>query len=273
MTTLATTHSSAATALTAGENWIELVPAAHAEPHQVSFPAVIEPRRHHGLWVRPRLRREVAEVVCEWLNLVYPVDPDWYPLARFERDLMVVFTGSAARHRHEIVPDVDGRYPLGELGRWFLSGPTRTTGRVTQRPATRRGHRYRPGPGEALITCDPSESVRSMFPARVETRGASGGCVAVLRSEIAEALAEYCTYAHEESPDDYPQVYLDGDTLVHVHQHRRARDGYLPWRIDPSPDGGYRIDGDEWTIHPVSDKSEGIEHTVRSPRLRATKRT
>ncbi|WP_162830309.1 hypothetical protein [Amycolatopsis palatopharyngis] len=47
---------------------------------------MIEPRRYHGLWVRPRLRREVAEAVCEWLNLVYPLDPDWYPLARFEDD-------------------------------------------------------------------------------------------------------------------------------------------------------------------------------------------
>src|SRR4051812_28470769 len=121
MTALSTTPgSSVAGDLTAGECWIELVPAVHGDPHQRSFPAVIEPCRHHGLWVRPRLRREVAEGMCQWLNLVYPADPDWYPLARFEGDRLVVFTGEAAHHRHEIGPDPDGRYPLGELGNWFL---------------------------------------------------------------------------------------------------------------------------------------------------------
>ncbi|MFI7122676.1 hypothetical protein [Amycolatopsis sp. NPDC049868] len=35
-----------------------------AEEYRASFPAVIEPARHHGLWVRPRLRRDVAEAVC-----------------------------------------------------------------------------------------------------------------------------------------------------------------------------------------------------------------
>src|SRR5690606_31690782 len=59
MNTLTTTaDSSADTDLAAGEHWIEHVPAARTRPHQISFPALIEPRRHHGLWVRPRLRRE-----------------------------------------------------------------------------------------------------------------------------------------------------------------------------------------------------------------------
>lgn len=65
--------------LAVGEYWIEFVPAARPAP-----------RRHRSLRVRPRLRREVAEAVCQWLNLVYPTAPDWYPLAR-ESDLLVVF--------------------------------------------------------------------------------------------------------------------------------------------------------------------------------------
>jgi hypothetical protein len=60
--------------------------------------------------------------------------------------------------------------------------------------------------------------------------------------------------------------------VVHVHQHRRARDGYLPWRIDPSPDGAYRIGGDEWTFHPVPEKSEGIMHADRAHMPSAAKR-
>lgn len=248
MSTLTTaTDWSTGTDLAAGENWIELVPATHAEPHQVSFPAVVERRRHHGLWARPRLRREVAEALCEWLNLVYPVDPDWYPLARFENDLLVVFTGEAAHHRHEIAPGEDSRYPLGDLGRWFLSAPTRTPARFDRELAVLRdATRHYPRPGETLVTCDPDRLPLSGFPARIETRPQQAW-VPVFRPEIAEAVAVFCTTNHDRFPDDHPQVYFDGDTLIHVHQHLRALDGYLPWRIDPDPDGNYRIDGDEWT--------------------------
>ncbi|MEV6639648.1 hypothetical protein [Amycolatopsis sp. NPDC051371] len=264
MSTLSTTQdSSAAGDLAVGEYWIELVPAVRGEPHQVSFPAVIEPYRHHGLWVRPRLRREVAEAMCRWLNLVYPVDPDWYPLARLEGDLLVVFTGDAAHHRHEIGPDIDGRYPLGELGRWFLSGPPRTPDRDADWPAAPRALRYRRDPGEALVTCDPGTPARSAFPARIETREGTAGRVAMFRLEIAEAVADYCIRANQEFPDDYPLAYFDGDTLVHVHQHRRTCDGYLPWRIEAMPDGTYRIDGDEWSFRPVHRKSEGMPHAFR----------
>ncbi len=271
MTTRATGYLSAA-ALAAGENWIELVPATHTQQHQASFPAVIEPRRHHGLWVRPRLRRQVAEAVCEWLNLVYPLDPDWYLLARFEGELLVVFTGDAAHHRHEITSDVDGRYPLGELGRWFLSGPPRTPDRLSHQRSVMRVHRDL-HLGETLVTCAPDALPWSAFPARVETRQDADGCVAVFRPEAAEAVAAFCCHAHEGAPDDYPLVYFDGDTLVHVHQHRRVHDGYLPWRIDPSPDGTYRIECDGWTFHPVPGKSEGIAHAFRPRWSRAGERT
>lgn len=258
MSTLTTAaDSSADIDLAAGENWIELVPAAHAEPHQASFPAVVEPRRHHGLWVRPRLRRDVAEALCEWLNVVYPVDPDWYPLARFEDDLLVVFTGEAAHHRHEIALDTDGRYPLGELGRWFLSAPTRTRARIyRQLEVLRDAERHSPRPGETLVSCDPGNLPASGFPARIETPSAQAW-VPVFRPEVAEAVAVWCATNHDSSPEDHPQVYFDGDTLVHVHPHLRALDGYLPWRIEPDTDGNYRIDGDEWTFYPVPVKSEG----------------
>lgn len=255
-TTTVTPDSSAGVDLAAGEHWIELVPAAHGEPHQVSFPAVIEARRHHGLWVRPRLRREVAEAVCEWLNLVYPVDPDWYPLARFEDDLLVVFTGDAARQRHEIALGDDGRYPLGELGRWFLSGPTRTPAFLDRQEEVLRDVDRRLRPGETLVTCDPGNPPRSGFPARIETRPGRAW-VPVFRPEIAEAVAAWCATNHVRCPDEHPQVYFDGDTLVHVYQHRRARDGYLPWHIDPDADGNYPIVGDEWEFEGVPEKSEG----------------
>ncbi|MEV7042866.1 hypothetical protein [Amycolatopsis sp. NPDC051061] len=270
MSTLATADLTAGTPLAAGENWIELVPAVHAEPHQVSFPAVIEPRRHHGLWVRPRLRREVADAVCEWLNVVYPIDPDWYPLARFEDDQLVVFTGDAARHRHEIGPDVGGRYPLGELGRWFLSAPTRA--RRHRTVAARNRRLQSPGEGETLVSYGPGTHARSVFPARVESCAAAGGRVVVFRPEIAQAVAEYCTSANQEFPDDYPLVYFEGGTLVHVHQHHRARDGYLPWRIDPGPDGAYRVDRDEWPFDLLPGKSEGIVHAFRAIRPTGEKR-
>ncbi|SFB53282.1 hypothetical protein SAMN05216266_11710 [Amycolatopsis marina] len=170
------TDSFEGTDLTAGENWIELVPAAHTQPHQVSFPAVIEPCRHHGLWVRPRLRREVAEAVCEWLNLVYPLDPDWYPLARFEDDLLVVFTGKAAHQRHEIALGEDDRYPLGEVGRWFLSAPTCTRARFyRQLDVLRDTERHDPRPGETLVTCDPDNLPVSGFPADRHSARASVG--------------------------------------------------------------------------------------------------
>ncbi|TKG60952.1 hypothetical protein [Prauserella endophytica] len=254
--------SSAGTDLAAGEYWIEFVPAAHGEPHQLSFPAVVEPARHHGLWVRPRLRREVAEAVCDWLNVVYPVDPDWYPLARFEGDLLVVFTGQAAHQRHEIALGEDGRYPLGELGRWFLSGPSRTRDRFyRQLDVLRDVERHYPRPGETVVTCDPDNLPVSGFPARIESRAAAPW-VPVLRPEVAEAVAVWCTTNHDKDPDEYPLVYFDGDTLVHVHQHLRALDGYLPWRIDPDADGNYRIDGDEWTFQAVSEKSEGEVYPV-----------
>ncbi|MDT8916053.1 hypothetical protein [Amycolatopsis sp. PS_44_ISF1] len=251
---------SAGPALAAGEFWIEYVPAAHAEPHQVSFPAVVEPRRHRNLWVRPRLRPEAAEAVCEWLNLVYPADPDWYPLARFEDDLLVVLTGDAAHQRHKIVFGEDGRYPLGELGRWFLSGPTHTRARFyRQLDVLRDPERHYPRPGETVVTCDPNNLPASGFPARVDSPPGQAA-IPVFRPEVAEAVAVWCASNHGTFPDDHPQVYFDGDTLVHVHQHLRARDGYLPSRIDPDPDGNYRIDSDEWTFQAVSEKSEGAVH-------------
>ncbi|WP_329072709.1 hypothetical protein [Amycolatopsis sp. NBC_01480] len=236
------------------------MPATHAEPHQVSFPAVVEPRRHHGVWVRPRLRREVAEAVCEWLNVVYPTDPDWYPLARFEDDLLVVLTGDSARQRHEITVGADGRYPLGELGRWFLSGPTRTRARFYhQLDVLRDAERHFLRPGETVVTCDPDNLPVSGFPARIDTPPGQAW-VPVFRPKIAEAVAVWSASNHDTFPDDHPQVYFDGDTLVHVHQHLRSRDGYLPRRIDPDPDGNYRIDGDEWTFQAASEKSEGEAH-------------
>ncbi|QWF81034.1 hypothetical protein [Amycolatopsis sp. CA-230715] len=263
MTTLTTTtDSSAGTDLAAGEYWVEFVPAVRAEPHQVSFPAVVEPRRRDGLWVRPRLRREVAEAVCEWLNLVYPAAPDWYPLARFEDDdVLVVLTGEAAHQRHEIALGEDGRYPLGELGRWFLSSPTRTRDRVhRQVEVLRDDERHHPRPGETVVTCDPANLPVSGFPARIDTRPGRPW-VPVFRPEIAEAVAVWCAANHDTFPDEHPQVYFDGDTLVHVHQHWRSLDGYLPWRIHPDPDGNYRIDRDEeWAFQAVSEKSEGAVH-------------
>ncbi|WP_216211114.1 hypothetical protein [Amycolatopsis aidingensis] len=267
MSTLTTaTASPAGTDLAAGENWIEFVPAALAQPHQVSFPAVVESRRNHGLWVRPRLRRDVAEALCEWLNLVYPLDPDWYPLARFEDDLLVVFTGEAAHQRHEIALGEDGRYPLGEIGCWFLSAPTRTRARFyRQLEVLRDATRHYPRPGETLVTCDPGNLPVSGFPARIDTRPAAPW-VPVFRPEIAEAVAATCTSNHDRFPDDHPQVYFDRDTLVHVHQHLRALDGYLPWRIEPDTDGNYRIDGDEWTFQTVPVTSEGDVHpTATAP--------
>ncbi|VVJ22696.1 Uncharacterised protein [Amycolatopsis camponoti] len=261
MTTLNTTSDmSAVGALATGESWIELVPAVHGDPRQISFPAVIEPRRHHGVWVRPRLRRNVAEAMCEWLNLVYPTDPDWYPLARFEGDLLVVFTGDSAHHRHEIAAEVDGRYPLGELGRWFLSGPTRA--RRSRRCGARR-HPRQPSEGETLVSCDPRTHSRNVFPGRVEIPADTGRCVVILRPEVADAVADYCTRANQDLPDDYPLVHFDGDTLVHVHQHLRAREGYLPWRIEPGADGTYRIDSDEWIFRMAPRKSEGIPFSFR----------
>jgi hypothetical protein len=265
MLTTTAPDSSAGTDLAAGEYWIELVPAAHAEPHQVSFPAVVEPRRHHGLWVRPRLRREVAEAMCEWLNVVYPVDPDWYPLARFEDDLLVVFTGEAVHQRHEIALGEDGRYPLGELGRWFLSGPTRTRARFhRQLDVLRDAERHYPRTGETVVTCDPVNLPVSGFPARIDTPSGQA-CAPVFRPEIAEAVAVWCTTNHDTFPDEHPLVYFDGDTLVHVHQHLRALDGYLPWRIDPDADGNYRIDGEDWTFQAASEKSEGEVHPAAPP--------
>ncbi|SEB46511.1 hypothetical protein SAMN04489727_1965 [Amycolatopsis tolypomycina] len=272
MSALTTTRDSSADVdLAAGEHWVELVPAAHGEPHQLSFPAVIEPRRRHGLWVRPRLRREVAEVVCEWLNLVYPVDPDWYPLARFEDDRLVVFTGDAAHQRHEIALGDDGRYPLGEMGRWFLSGPTRTPALLDRREEVLRDAARRPPrPGETLVTCAPGNPSRSGFPARIETRPGQAW-VPVFRPEIAEAVAAWCTTNHVRCPDEHPLVHFDGDTLVHVHQRWRARDSYLPWRIGPDADGNYPIAGDEWAFEAVTEKSEGEVHEATAapawPRL------
>ncbi|SFO04764.1 hypothetical protein [Amycolatopsis rubida] len=257
-TLAAASDSPAGTGLAAGECWIEFVPAARAaEPHQASFPAVVESRRHHGLWVRPRLRREVAEEVCQWLNVVYPIDPDWYPLARFEDDLLVVFTGQGARRRHEIAVGEDGRYPLGDLGRWFLSAPTRTLGRFyRQLELLRDAERRRPRSGETLVTCDPSRTSASGFPARLDAPPGQAR-VPVFRPEIAEAVAAWCTTSHGKDPDRHPLAYFDGGTLVHVHQHQRAFDGYLPWRIEPDLDGNYRIDGDQWTFRTVPAKSEG----------------
>jgi hypothetical protein len=252
-----TTVSSAGTDAAAGEYWIELVPASPDQPHQVSFPAVIEPRRHHGPWVRPRLRPEVAQALCEWLNLVYPSDPDWYQLARFEDDLLVVFTGDAAHQRYEIALGADSRYPLGDLGRWFLSGPTRSPAHVDrQLEILRDAESHHPRPGETLVTCDPANLPGSGFPARIESCPGRAR-VPVFRPEIAEVVAAWCATHHARVPDEHPQVYFDGDTLIHVHQHLRGRDGYLPWRIDPDPDGNYPIAGDEWVFEAVPEKSEG----------------
>lgn len=245
-----TTDLSAGAVLAAGEYWIELVPASADQPHQISFPAVIESRRHHGLWVRPRLRPEVAQALCEWLNLVYPSNPDWYPLARIEDDLLIVFAGEAAHDRHQIALDVDGRYSLGDLGRWFLSGPTRTRARFHHRlDVLRDVGRHHPRTGETVVTCDPDNLPASGYPASIESCPGMTACVPVFRPEVAEAVAVTCSGNHDSFPEDHPQVYFDGNTLVHVHQHLRARDGYLPVRIDPDPDGNYRIDTPEWTFH------------------------
>ncbi|MFD4190744.1 hypothetical protein [Amycolatopsis thermoflava] len=65
---------------------------------------MIEPRCDHGRWVRPQLRRDAAHALCEWLNVMYPTGPDWYPLVRFDNDLLVVLTREAAHQRHEIHP-------------------------------------------------------------------------------------------------------------------------------------------------------------------------
>ncbi|WP_020663103.1 hypothetical protein [Amycolatopsis benzoatilytica] len=79
----------------------------------------------------------------------------------------------------------------------------------------------------------------------------------MFRPDVAEAPAVWCTTNHDTFPDEHPLVYFDGGTLVHVHQHLRSLDGYRPWRIDPDPDGNYRIDGHEWTFHAASETSEG----------------
>lgn len=265
MTTLTGPDSSAGTDLAAGEYWIEYLPAARAEEHRASFPAAIEPARHHGLWVRPRLRREVAEAVCEWLNVVYPVDPDWYPLARVEDDVLLVFTEEATHQRHEIALGADGRYPLGELGRWFLSGPPRTRARFyRQLEVLRDAERRTPRPGETVVTCDPGNLPVSGFPARIDTSPGPQRVV-LFRPEIAEAVAVWCATNHDTFPGDHPLVYFDRDTLVHVHQHRRSHDGYLPWRIDPDADGNYWIGGQEWVFQAVSEKSEGDVRPAVAP--------
>ncbi|MFD4252482.1 hypothetical protein ACFWQL_22330 [Amycolatopsis thermoflava] len=222
-----TADSSADIGLAAGEHWIEHVPAARTWPHQISFPAVIEPRRHQGLWVRPRLRREVARALCEWLNLVYPTDPDWYPLARFDNDLLVVFTGEAAHQRHEIPPDEVGRYPLADLGCWFLSTPTRTAARIAHELAVLSDRtRREPRPGETLVACNPANAAASAFPARIDTRSGQP-LIPVFRPEIAEAVAAFCTTHHDLAPNDYPAGLPRGP-----HPRPRApapaRPGQLP---------------------------------------------
>ncbi len=278
---------SAGTGLAAGEYWIELVPASPTAQHQVSFPAVIEPHRHHGPWVRPRLRPGIAQSLCEWLNLVYPSDPDWYPLARLDGDQLIVLTGDSAHHRHQIALDGDGRYPLGDLGRWYLSGPTRTPARLQHgQDILRDLERRSPHSGEVTVTCGPDNQPTSGFPARVDTSPRAGACVPVFRPDVAEAVAATCNRNHDTLPEDYPQVYFDGDTLLHVHPLLRARDGYLPARIEPDDNGHYRIDTPEWTFRTVPEKSEGPRipgsrgacspaalPALSSPRRRSARRT
>jgi hypothetical protein len=78
---MTTDHSIPLTALD-DDLYVELVSGFHVEPHTVSFPAVVDEHRRQGMWARPRFRGEAAEALAEWLNLMYPLDPDWYPLAR-----------------------------------------------------------------------------------------------------------------------------------------------------------------------------------------------
>ncbi|OXM44504.1 hypothetical protein CFP75_34370 [Amycolatopsis alba DSM 44262] len=167
---------------------------------------------------------------------MYPIAPGWYPLAVSRTICLVVFTGEAACQRHDVALGENGRYPLGELGRWFLSGPTRTRERFhRQLDVLRDAKRHYPRPGEIVVTCDPDNLPVSGFPARIDT--SPGARALVFRPEIAEAVAVWCATSHDLAPGDHPLVYFDGDTLVDVHQHRRIDDGYLPLRIAPDQDG------------------------------------
>lgn len=262
-----TDHPTPLTAL-GDELYVELVSGYRVEPHTVSFPALVDEHRRQGIWVRPRFRHEAAEAIADWLNLVYPLDPDWYPLARLDGDTLLILRGDSEQHCHAVEPDDDGRYGLGpEGGCWFLSIPTRTTATELhdlERLCDRSLHV--PADGEVLVCCDPDDLLVGAFPAEVEPRD-EGSVVPTFRREIAEAVVAWCTSRHRVDPDSYPQAYLDADgTLVHVHQRLRGLDGYIPWRINPDSSGKYRIDGAEWAFRTVP--ADIAAFTPRLPKSR-----
>jgi hypothetical protein len=233
-----------------GELYVEMVPGYNVELHRVTFPALIDTQREGNLCARPRFRREVAESLAEWLNLVYPSDPDWYHLARFDGDTLLVIArdeDEPARQHHAVLPDDDGRYPLGHLYSWFLSTPTPIPAQQRREQVLLHDRARRiPTEGEILLSCDPDDRGTAAFPAQVDPSLVNGHPVPTFRREVAEVVIAWCNIRHHRDPDRYPQAYFDGDTLVHIHQHLRDLNGYTPWRIDPDQHGKYRVDGDEW---------------------------
>lgn len=256
-------HTTTAPLIALGDElYVELVGGHHLRRHTVSFPALVDEHRRRGMWAQPRFRREVAEALAEWLNLVYPHDPDWYPLAHFDGDTLVIQRGESERHCSAIAPDDDGRYGLGpDGGCWFLSTPTLTAPAQLREIGLLWDNRLRiTTDGEVLISCDPGGTLGGGFPARIEPLGRSGQVVPTFRRDVAEAVAAWCTSRHRNDPDHHPQAYFDGDTLVHVHQHRRVLDGYTPWRITPTASGCYRIDrAEEWAFHLAADTAPAVE--------------
>lgn len=233
------------------ELYVQLVPGYHVGVHRQAFPARIDAQRD-SVWVRPRFHRDVAEALAEWLNTMHPADPDWYHLARFDGDTLIITTGDGPHQTSVIHPDADGRYLLGGWC-WFLSTPTLTPEALHRETKLLRDPARRiPVDGEVMVSCDSGQSGKGVFPARVDPTLVGGDPVPTFRPEIAEAVVAWCNTRHRTDPDRYPQAYFDGTTLVHIHQHLRALDAYVPWRIDPDQHGHYRIDGDEWTWRHVS---------------------
>lgn len=90
----------------------------------VAFPAVLDPVGPTP-WVLPRFRREVAELVVEWVAEGHLADPQ-APDACWDDDVVVVtrFGSAGGGVPSRVEPDRDGRYSIGGgVWRWQVVEP------------------------------------------------------------------------------------------------------------------------------------------------------
>lgn len=225
-------------AATDGEVYVALY-----APEAPAFPAVIDDERWNTFAV-PRFRRETANAVVSWLNMMHEQDPDEWPgAASFDNDILTVLD-SEEHDPVQVEPDDHGRYAIGFRGwSWVLDTPPddeRADAVLLADTA-----RLVAEDDEILVTIN-IDGADPVFPALASaTHGWSRAGCPRFRRPVAEVVVAWISATARKYPAGSDRAYWDGDTIVLLDFQQVAEDGYLPARITADDDGRYSI-GATW---------------------------